>query len=236
MSIPGSTDDLGDPRSKVVSAGEQIPVALSGLILGYDPGGNAGHGLAKLLVEGDEVANIETCTLETVEETIAYVEELRYIVAFGVDTLTCWSTGHAAWRPADRWLRERYPEKWRSIISPNRLQGAMCLNGMAVLLATRDSMPEAVVTEAHPKVLLWHMGAITYRDLERNHEIRATALPGLHLDALPASVHEWDAALSAIAAYSGYARKWNRDLHSLPTCSGERLIHPCGETHFWWPV
>ena len=55
----------------------------------------------------------------------------------GVNTLTAWSTGRAGWRPADRWLRYRYPEVRNSVASPNSLFGSMALNGMSVLMSLR---------------------------------------------------------------------------------------------------
>jgi hypothetical protein len=47
--------------------------------------------------------------------------------------------------------------------------------------------------------------------------------------------HAWDAAISAFAAYSGLTGQWTIDLHTLPTDPSERLVHPSGPTHYFWP-
>ncbi len=57
----------------------------------------------------------------------------------------------------------------------------------------------------------------------------------LGIKAAPANEHEWDAALSALAALEGFSGRWTHDLHCLATRDGERLLTPCGTTHYWWP-
>jgi hypothetical protein len=49
------------------------------------------------------------------------------------------------------------------------------------------------------------------------------------------SDHEWDATISALAAMKGLLGDWPLDLHQLATEKGERLIHPAGCTHYFWP-
>lgn len=128
-----------------------------GVIVGYDPGGNGRHGLAILLVRDGAPVELETLTLETAEDVASRLESLGVLIGLGVDTLTCWSTGPSGWRPADRWLRHRYPEVENSVASPNSLLGSMGLGGMAVLIATRQTHTSTTVTETHPKVLCWHL-------------------------------------------------------------------------------
>ena len=210
---------------------------LSGLVIGYDPGGNGHHGLAELQIGGGTVTQVSTRTMKTVEAVIRFLEAGPSVAAIGVDTLTCWSTGPSGWRPADRWLRDlpRYRAVQNSITSPNSLFGSMGLNGMAVLVAVRHRHPDLVITETHPKVVYYHFSGEKY-DYENAKLLMDTTLGDrLGVTVAPANEHEWDAALSAFAALEGSAGRWTKDLHRLATTEGERLLKPCGETHYYWP-
>ena len=123
-----------------------------GLLVGYDPGGDGTHGIALLSLEGGRATSLSTKTFETTEDVIAHLERLPTIAAIGVDTLTCWSTGGGGWRPADRWLRERYTLVRNSVMTPNGLAGSMGLNGMSVLLTIQRRFPKVIIVETHPKV------------------------------------------------------------------------------------
>ncbi len=208
---------------------------LSGTIVGYDPGGNGVHGLAELRFENGSARALSTRTLQTAEEVISVIEKLPSLAALGVDTLTCWGTGVSAWRPADRWLRNRYKPVENSIVSPNSLFGSMGLNGMGVLIAVRRKFADVLVTETHPKVLYWQLSGRKYE-----HQAAGPAMDRALADAFGVAVaskteHEWDAAASALAAFEGLVGRWSHDLHALPINTGERLITPCGTTHYFWP-
>jgi hypothetical protein len=208
---------------------------LYGVVIGYDPGGNGGHGVAELHFQDREATALTTRSLQTTEDVISTLEDLPSLAALGVDTLTCWGTGVSAWRPADRWLRERYKAVQNSVMTPNGLFGSMGLNGMAVLIAARQKFPDVVITETHPKVLYWQLSSKKYE-----YQTSKVAMDGVLTAALGISVeaateHEWDAAVSAFAALSGLLGNWTHDLHALPTEKGERLIRPCGSTHYFWP-
>ena len=208
---------------------------LTGDIVGYDPGGNGAHGVAKLSIRGGQPKSLVTRTLQTAEDVISYLEHLSAIIAFGVDTLTCWSTGLGAWRPADRWLRHHYVEVRNRIIAPNGLRGSMGLNGMAVLMAVKLKFPNVLITETHPKVLYWHLSRQKYDYTNHKVSMDQTLADVLRLSVAPKTEHEWDAALSTLAALKGATGRWLLDLHSRPTVSGERIVSPCGKTHYFWP-
>ncbi|MGB3541592.1 hypothetical protein [Rubrivirga sp.] len=212
------------------------PAGLEGsrTVVGYDPGGNGRHGLALLDLEDGQPHALRLSTHPTVESVLTALED-ESVAAVGVDTLTCWATGRSGWRPADRWLRREYPASRRSTAAPNSLYGSMSVGGMAVLLALRARQPEVPVSETHPKVLyraLWH----------RHYDYVAEAKPmdadlsaRLGLEVGTANDHEWDAAVSALVALHLLRGDWPRDLHTLPTDADERLVWPCGPTHFVWP-
>jgi hypothetical protein len=211
------------------------------MFLGYDPGGNDRHGVAALHVDNGRATSIDITTLPSAEHVLKWFlqrSEVQTPQCIGVDTLTNWSTGRSGLRPADRWLRGQYPEVAGSVMASNSLFGAMPVNGMAVLLALRDNYPGLAITETHPKVLYFDLCRTIYNFDES--EIAKTGmnqfLEGqLELPAQCQTEHEWDAAISALAAYRWHSSSWTSDLHSMPWSAEERSVQPCGLTHYAWP-
>lgn len=208
---------------------------ISGNIVGYDPGGNFGHGIATLLVDRGKIQKASVQTLKTVEQVIEILESIESLIGIGVDTLTCWSTGDSGWRPADRWLRIKYPQVKNSIVSPNGLYGSMGLNGMAVLFFMKKLYPDLFITETHPKILFWFLTRERY-DYSKNKDLMDKHLRLiLEVSLAPKNEHEWDAAISAYAALSSLKGIWKRNLHELPAKDDERIISACGKTYYFWP-
>ena len=178
------------------------------IYFGYDPGGNDKHGVALLRVHRGKPVSVTTALVGTTEMAIRWFSARSGSpVAIGVDTLTCWSTGPAGWRPADRWLRQQYPQVGQSVAAPNSLYGSMSLNGMMVLLALRGMAPQVMITETHPKVIHWYLRGEAY-DFVAGRVVMVQALAAeVGLDLALASDHEWDAALSALAAFRGFTRQ-----------------------------
>lgn len=209
--------------------------ATSQPIVGYDPGGNGKHGLAVLRVRDGIVEDLATETVDTAESVLRSVNQLSSVTAIGVDTLTCWSTGRSGLRPADRWLLKQFPTVSRSVLAPNSLSGAMAVNGMAVLEAVTRRIDDVFVTETHPKILYWRWMGARYDYESAADAMDAALAERLNREVETGTEHEWDAAASAYAALEGATDRWSRDLHALPTDVDERLVTPCGPTHFSWP-
>ena len=199
-------------------------MAINGHIAGYDPGGNDAHGLAIGKYENGVCVNIPTCTKPNAEAVIERLYGVEgNLLGIGVDTIVCWATGKSGWRPADKWLINRYPGAAGSVMAPNSIFGAMPVNGMAVILALKEKWPDLRVTEAHPKVLL-HWARINNDDL------------AAWLDGVEASnEHERDAVLSMYAACKGLRGDWTHDLFTEPVGDTGRPICPAGPAHYWWP-
>jgi hypothetical protein len=221
-----------------VSADDQIATAL-----GYDPGGDGRHGVAAIQTATGEAPRAEVATVATVEHAVAWlVERLprdpRARVAIGIDTLTMWSTGSAGWRPADAWLRARYPAVVKSVAAPNSLFGSMPIGGLAALVSVRERRPNLIVSETHPKVLYFALAGTRYAfDATADSPMRVALRQWTGIDDLaPLDDHQWDALVSAWAVREGASGRWPLDLHDLPTRDGERLVRPCGPTHFYWPA
>ena len=60
-------------------------VKLSGIIVGYDPGGDGNHGLALLTVKERAVFQIQTTTHATVQCVLNELSKIN-ILALGLDT------------------------------------------------------------------------------------------------------------------------------------------------------
>jgi hypothetical protein len=205
-------------------------------VAGYDPGGDGTHGLAVLRVKATRIISIQTCLLGTVEEVLTRLLSEGKLLALGVDTLTCWSTGVSGWRPADRWLRRTYPEIKASVVSPNGLYGSMGLGGMGVILEARRGAPELFITETHPKALYWGLCGTRYAFRTSSPAMNAQLSDWTTCSLSCQSEHEWDAAISAWAAFQGLMGRWQHDLHALQPAPAERLIAPAGPTVYCWPV
>lgn len=201
----------------------------SGIVLGYDPGGNGNHGLAVLDMREGEIASIETATLQTVSQIVERAEKIGDIVALGIDAMTCLAIGDSGWRPADRWLRNKYPAVVNSVISPNSIYGSMALNGIALMVLLKQKSPNLVITEAHPKVLFYHL---FQREVDYANILGSGLLKQFPSGYNPKGEHEIDASLSALAAVMGITGQWTHNLHSE---GQDQLVRPCGETFFYWP-
>jgi hypothetical protein len=109
----------------------------------------------------------------------------------------------------------------------------MAVSGMALLVAL--GQPSLFVTETHPKVLFRVLAKANYNYVDRREFMDDVLARLLGLSLAPGNEHEWDAALSAYAALEGLSGRWPHDLHSNPSRDGERLLTPCGVTHYCWP-
>ncbi len=205
-------------------------------IIGYDPGGDGTHGVARLSVrDGSLVSQPAFATVECADAAIRWIETQGTPDAIGIDTLTVWSTGPKGLRPADRYLRATYPAVAQSVIAPNSLRGAMVVNGISLAHTLRRQSPSIVLSETHPKVLYFALTGRRY-EYERAHvEMDAALSCFLGLEVVTASEHEWDALLSAFATLQGVEGRWHGDLHGLKLAPGERLVQPTGPTCYFWP-
>ena len=209
---------------------------MTGTVVGYDPGGNCKHGLARATVRDGDIVCVTTETLPTVEDVVASIRDIKTPLGIGIDTLTCWSTGHSGLRPADRRLRQCYRAVAKSVLASNSIRGAMSVNGMAVLGAVREAFPDIFVTETHPKVLYYALFKEHYDYTVPNICVMDKCLSRLlNVDIAPQNEHEWDAAISILPVVRRLHESWELDLHALPTDPDECLVQPCGRTNYVWP-
>lgn len=209
---------------------------MNGTVIGYDPGGNDAHGVAALRIQDGEPTEITLDTLDTAGCVIRWMERPGPIIGLGVDTLSYWSTGRSGWRDADLWLCEHYPSVRNSIVAPNSLRGSMVLNGMSVLIEARKQSEKLPITETHPKVLYAALSGERYNYVADHREMIRRLEQWLCLSQLQVrNEHEWDAAISALAALKGISGAWKRDLILQENRENSRLVFPVGPVNYWWP-
>ena len=178
-----------------------------------------------------ECSRCRVCILDTIPEAVARTALLRSMVAkrsrdmptaehaldwfreryrdqepsaFGIDTLTLWSTGPAGWRPADRALRTAYPAVATSVTAPNSLYGAMPINGIAVAMVLCKAFERLRITETHPKVLYFALTQSVYDFDQCRDQMVQDIIDWVAVG--PCEVgndHAWDAIASAFAARMG---------------------------------
>jgi hypothetical protein len=200
--------------------------------LGYDPGGRNANGVS-ILCAGPSTLSFDTRIVDSVDQALKWFQtELGGAApaAIGVDTYLFWETGPQGWRAADLWLRERYPLVGNSVCSSNSAFGSMAVQGMSLAIKARTLWPQVKLVEAHPKVLYFARTRLKY------------AWPGDMTAWLHQEVgfdgggeirteHEWDALISAWAAYQGTEGRWPRDLREL----SPQAVEPAMEVSYWWP-
>jgi hypothetical protein len=111
----------------------------------------------------------------------------------------------------------------------------MLLNGMALLVSLRNQRPDLFITETHPKVLLWFLKREKYDYENKKALMDKTLMTNLGIRISPDNSHEWESAISAFAALQSVMGIWKHDLHEMPMAGEERLVSPCGATHYFWP-
>lgn len=217
-------------------------------VIGYDPGGNNSHGVAALEVHKDKarwspVSELRLKAAGSVREAAEWPEGIcrgAFIVAAGLDTLTEWGIGPGGWRPADRWLIDKYRETAKSVVSPNALFGSMAVNGAAflTLFAPRFESDGTMITEAHPKVCYFALTGKKHVWADYKSEMTNWLLMELGIDAADDFGRKddcFDAAVALLAALRGLNRDWTLDLHALPNGEDAGRVQFFGQTHFWWP-
>jgi hypothetical protein len=217
-------------------------------VIGYDPGGNGAHGVAVLEVREENSrwhsVSLQVEQAHTLRDAVAWLEDTcrdGRIIAAGVDTLTEWNSGRSGWRPADCWLRDKYPAVRGRVIAPNSMHGAMAINGAAFLRQLHSRFHDDTrVTEAHPKVAYY---ALTTK--VPSWELHRAEMVTWLLDQLGVEPtteiedkedHRFDAAMAVLAALRGLNGDWRLDLHDLPDADQSGRVLFCGRTHYWWPT
>lgn len=178
------------------------------LILGLDPGGVGTFGWCLCEYRNELPLPVvrhgtSNSAMEAVTAALTQVGSSPLIAA-GIDAPLCWTSGA---RIADQLVRRAVAgagceTPGGTVQEINSLRGACLVQGLLALRELRRRIPDLVVSEAHPKALLWLLGipgaTLQVRDVGPSH------LAHLLLD-VPATEHERDAALGALTAWAAVA-------------------------------
>jgi hypothetical protein len=205
-------------------------------ILGYDPGGNGRHGVAALSIDDSfKPTKIIVQTPETVKDVIDWFSQFNNVTGIGLDTLTKWATGLSGWRPADLWLRAKYPDVALNVVSPNALFGSMTIGGMVVKSWFFHKYPEAVISETHPKVLYFALKKHKQDWENASQEMVGFLSTKLGILCNPHNDHEFDSAISCYVVLEFLRGSWKNDLHAKSDARCGAYLEPFGSSVYAWP-
>jgi predicted nuclease with RNAse H fold len=159
------------------------------------------------------------------------------IDAVGIDAPLFWA--RAGDRAVDQELRNAIhqrgcPTPGGTVQSVNSLRGACLIQGMLVAMMCQEQIAHKfLITEAHPKALLWLLGKSTAGHGPNN--IALTDLYGYIGDrAHGATDHERDAVLGALTAFAMHSRQFGwRDIYGLEAKPITTLNPP---PSYWMPM
>lgn len=207
-------------------------------ILGFDPGGKKGFGWSVCTYDGCELRRHECGVANNAAEVMPALARTlppsANVVAAGIDAPMLWScTGN---RHVDVIIRQErrgrdlpigkgFPTKGGAVSAVNSLWGAVLVQGLLLGKYLHETYPTAVITEAHPVVLL---------RLLNTPALEPQLNPLHNLIADLTNAHKRDATIAAFAAWSMHtgAQGW-RDLYPIEPCS----IQPFGTpVSYWMPI
>lgn len=177
-------------------------------ILGFDPGGQKKFGWAIAEDLGPKLMVIKTGVVSEAHQAIEMVSRILpkvdQVTAAGIDAPLFW--GKAGSRQVDGLIRQAVASRGHdhasgTVQDVNSLRGACLVQGVLLASLLNARFDDALITEAHPKALLWLLGIgtdVTLRQLPEFIEIEVDA----RVNADSASDHERDAVLAAYAGWS----------------------------------
>lgn len=208
--------------------------------LGFDPGGDKAFGWALAVQEAGTALTLmatgcaQNATL-AVGQALESVPNGAAVAAAGIDAPLFWTPDGKRTVDATirRVLRARgAPSPGGTVQQLNSLRGACLVQGIAAAMLLRRHDSRILLTETHPKALLWCLGvarrgyapsAVSTRDLNTLISLSTT----------PRSEHERDAAISCVAAFALHLRKpgW----HDLALTEHGALHLIPGGVSYWMP-
>lgn len=211
-----------------------------GVLLGFDPGGENGFGWsvakdAPTLPLTVRATGVVDNAQSAVDAAMAQVKKGESVVAVGIDAPLFWvATGD---RNVDRIVRSELrglgmPSLGGTVQAVNSLRGACVVQGMLTGVLLRAAFPEVLITESHPKALLWQL-----RLANRDRHPSGIALVTLSQFVVSSSIgrqdHERDAAIGALSAWAMFHKpKGWRDLYLEEPHPYSPITAPLG---YWMP-
>ncbi len=218
------------------------------IVLGFDPGGKGSFGWAVGEIDAELPVRLrKTGTADHAQGAVcgvwAALRDSGTVVAAGLDSPMYWTPSGK--RAADEDVRKRIadlgaPWPHGTVMHLNSLRGACVVQGLACGILLRRHFQGLLLSECHPKALLWLLkiatserppGKITLGDLLDTGDV----LAGTPIGDLE-SEHERDAALGLVSAWAMHARP--RGWQDLTT--REPSLIPCAPCEppvgYWMPT
>ena len=190
--------------------------------IGFDPGGEKAFGWAVLQAQGSVTELVKTGTSSNAQAAFDAAKAYATLepTAVAIDAPLFWvATGD---RKADAFVRKMVCSKGGNsgtVSHVNSLRGACLVQGILIANLAIASWQNAIVTEAHPKALLWvSTAARKFAEL---------------MSKQTSNEHERDAAIAAYTAYA-FAKKqagWH-DISSLESNPFSPIGAPVA---YWFP-
>jgi predicted nuclease with RNAse H fold len=208
--------------------------------IGFDPGGVGTFGWAVAESKATRTPRIIAIGKApnakiAVDTAISFVDASSHLAAVGIDAPLFWSSTGV--RRADATVRREMHRL--GCLSPggtvqqlNSLRGACLVQGVTAAVLIRARAPDVLVTETHPKALLWLLGLASSERAARDVRLPELA-PYITTDVPEVSEHERDAVISCIAAAAFHKRTpgWTDLAEGEP----ERVDVVPGTVGYWIP-
>ena len=207
--------------------------------LGFDPGGNGTFGWA--VTRSDDLNEMELVAsgcasdaLHAVTQALGAVPKDAVPMAAGIDAPLFWTP--TGFRTADKRVREvlrvrKAPSPAGTVQHLNSLRGACLVQGVAAAILLRQHVPAILLTETHPKALLWHL-KLAHRE-RAPRDVRVDDVPGLHVESASDIEHVRDAVFSCYAALS--LHKGDPQWHDLACLEHDAIWIVPGAVSYWMP-
>ena len=170
-----------------------------------------------------------------VQQALASTPNGAIVAAAGIDAPLFWTSDgkRAVDATVRRELRARGARSPGGTVQQlNSLRGACLVQGIAAALLLRRHDARMLITETHPKALLWHLG-VAQRDHAPAAVTASDLRPLMSFNVSPGSEHERDAAISCLASFALHAKSpgW----HDLALTEEGALHLIPGGVSYWIP-
>ena len=169
--------------------------------------------------------SLDCATVSSVDQAVKKIACRGRPLGVGIDAPMWWSSHEGAGRKADYRIRNKYNIPSGTVQAANSLRGAALVGGMMLAVRLREKFHDIMITETHPKALLY--------------AIKSDAAGFAKRFKIPdtwSNDHERDASIGAVCAREGFEGRWPLDL-ALQRCDSEQdpSNYWIAPMHYFWP-
>jgi predicted nuclease with RNAse H fold len=207
-------------------------------VAGFDPGRPGKFGWCVAFAE--QTLPVEVLELgsaryagDAVAQVLKHTPAGTALAAVAIDAPLLWVASGS--RESDLFARRAIrdlgaPNAGGTVQEINSLRGACLVQGLMAAMLLREALPSIIVTESHPKVILWLLGHA--RPSRRAVSVELRSIPELRCSGL-CSEDERDAAVACLSAWAAlFSPPAWRDFATLDT---QPLSPLDGPIAYWLP-